>query len=692
MRTQITFSKKRIITLATIILLICNLLSFSVSAADEYATLNLSADRLNKYDIVYIGSYDYNDGNGQRPLGWKVLGVGYSSTDGYNKLVTRGNATDETVAGEVIKASIKIADTEVTNNDALFLYTQYIMGYDSSKSTNKGTQYDTVDGVRADGIYSNWYHGSNIEKFCNNFADNVFDETDDKYILSVSKGQPGMSYFGISSYNHPIGEHNHDLVNVRVFPISAKEIQSNFGAYEKGYVYNSDGSTTNVNYWLRSGEVISTSSFNSWDPINLFVPYYDGDTTGHTRTDSYYPGVRPCTNLYASQVLTYISQSDVNTTNVSKYALKAASSTVNEWKLILKDDKYSVNVTPICMYEDSEHGNMLYVNYNVDAEIEENLYLSAVITDKGNRVLSYGKIIELNSTEKLKGTEIPVNLPVDFKIDDMELKFFVQKCVDDDENNAYDQMAPDYASEYSVIDFNSLQQHCFSDGEWLNETEHIGTCEVCGTTKVDVHTGGQADCTKSAECSVCGEYYGELGDHKFNYNEYKSPNCTDDGRLEHFNCIVCNKLFGVDHSDIAGLESVPNIQIVYEEKDVTLPAYGHSCDTWSVDDISHWHECKSCKAIYDKEPHEFGEIHIIEQPTEKSSGLGEKTCKVCEKVKSVILPKLDSDNEEEVNDDNNYVVPTGDNCFTQLFCIGLMLLSFAYIVYTFIKKKKETII
>ena len=71
------------------------------------------------------------------------------------------------------------------------------------------------------------------------------------------------------------------------------------------------------------------------------------------------------------------------------------------------------------------------------------------------------------------------------------------------------------------------------------------TCSACGEVTTEgesTHTGGNATCTKKAKCSICGKEYGELADH--NYNE---ATCTSKSK-----CSVCNAEIGVlaEHKDI----------------------------------------------------------------------------------------------------------------------------------------------
>ena len=109
------------------------------------------------------------------------------------------------------------------------------------------------------------------------------------------------------------------------------------------------------------------------------------------------------------------------------------------------------------------------------------------------------------------------------------------------------------------------------------------------------HTGGTATCTKQAECSVCGAYYGD-----------------------------------VDRNNHIGDTEVRNA------KDATCTKAGYTGDTY----------CKSCdtKVTGGKEipaiGHKWDNGVVAIQPTTVSSGLKTFTCTVCHTTKTELIPKL----------------------------------------------------
>ncbi len=80
------------------------------------------------------------------------------------------------------------------------------------------------------------------------------------------------------------------------------------------------------------------------------------------------------------------------------------------------------------------------------------------------------------------------------------------------------------------------------DTEWTNDGDrHWHKClnTVCNEIKDDnPHSGGTATCTDKAKCSVCGEEYGKLLDHIYEWVIDKEPTANEEGS-KHEECTVC---------------------------------------------------------------------------------------------------------------------------------------------------------
>lgn len=62
---------------------------------------------------------------------------------------------------------------------------------------------------------------------------------------------------------------------------------------------------------------------------------------------------------------------------------------------------------------------------------------------------------------------------------------------------------------------------------------------------MDQHVGGEATCTKKAQCEVCGEAYGELDvrNHNLTHVAAKEATAEAEGNIEYWVCADCGKIF-----------------------------------------------------------------------------------------------------------------------------------------------------
>ena len=197
----------------------------------------------------------------------------------------------------------------------------------------------------------------------------------------------------------------------------------------------------------------------------------------------------------------------------------------------------------------------------------------------------------------------------------------------------------------------------FEDEKCTVEIKNINSW---GATPVIDHNGGKADCKTKAKCSMCGEEYGKLGDHKWGTawsyttstghahvctvngcdahdtvvkhtpgpeaTESNSQKCTvcgfvikpakahthkmvrmnavdatcdKEGVKQHFICSICDLV----SSDSKGANEITNID------SLKIPATGHKESKWKFDADNHWKECtvKSCGEVIEdtKQQHEF---------------------------------------------------------------------------------------
>ena len=110
----------------------------------------------------------------------------------------------------------------------------------------------------------------------------------------------------------------------------------------------------------------------------------------------------------------------------------------------------------------------------------------------------------------------------------------MSKCADDDHNH--------------YCDWCGIQNSQCMD---LPPYDH--NCDWCGV-KVSDCEGGTATCKDKAVCEICGQPYGELGEH--NYGEWivaVPSTCKATGTLGHYACSVCEKNFDIDKNELESL-------------------------------------------------------------------------------------------------------------------------------------------
>jgi len=159
------------------------------------------------------------------------------------------------------------------------------------------------------------------------------------------------------------------------------------------------------------------------------------------------------------------------------------------------------------------------------------------------------------------------------------------------------------------------------DTPWsYNETEHWHTCTDCDEIRDKAaHTGGKAICGDRAICEVCGQPYGEIGNHDWGeWKQTKAPTCS----LEGVETRVCK--INPEHK-----ENRPIAKLGHEWS-----------EDWKKNKTEHWHYCSVCNEVKDKAEHLFGDYQVTTQPTYESTGLKKRTCSVCLYEETEVIDKL----------------------------------------------------
>ncbi len=181
------------------------------------------------------------------------------------------------------------------------------------------------------------------------------------------------------------------------------------------------------------------------------------------------------------------------------------------------------------------------------------------------------------------------------------------------------------------------------------------------------HTGGMATCESKAICSLCGQEYGELGDH-IESTVTQPESCTVNGYILTV-CDLCGEQLSFETIPAAHAwgewtetKAATCVQVGEEtrtcgrcgETESRETAIGdHDFSTeWTVDvdstcsqEGSQSRHCKNCSATIDPKPvekkeHTFGEWYVVTEPTMLADGKKERKCSSCLSTEEETIAKL----------------------------------------------------
>lgn len=172
----------------------------------------------------------------------------------------------------------------------------------------------------------------------------------------------------------------------------------------------------------------------------------------------------------------------------------------------------------------------------------------------------------------------------------------------------------------TMVACNTAHKHVYETNWSYNETEHWHKCTGCDeVSDKAAHSGGKATCTAKAICEVCGQPYGETGDHEWGeWQQTKAPTCTEKGTETR----VCKN--NPEHTETRDVEKV-----------------AHDVGTnWLHDETNHWKECTVCHTKSDIAAHDFGEWTEVTAPTYVADGAKKRTCNTCGYSENGTIDKL----------------------------------------------------
>ena len=223
-----------------------------------------------------------------------------------------------------------------------------------------------------------------------------------------------------------------EVKNAFMWPLSSKEAVSVNESLLKASPERINQCLDEDNWWLRS-----PGRFDGW---TFALVDYSGEVwdTGYPflENDPRYYGIRPAFYLNTDEIiLTSAAEGGKVSGPVGPDALTpVGEATNNEWKLTIHDSsRDTLKITRIGSGCVSAGSTIQFDYYSAQKG-----YLSAILVDSDNNILSYGNLVELNFAVVRDNSF--VTIPSDLKDGDYTLKFISEEC------NA-DKMT-DYASKF----------------------------------------------------------------------------------------------------------------------------------------------------------------------------------------------------------------------------------------------------
>ena len=353
----------------------------------------MSIDDLSGYDAKWGYNYLYFGKFGTDPILWRVLSVS-------------GNATGN-------KDSLKQDDTPVSNDDAMFLLSEYLLGQGSGIVFNaNGTAYQ----------------GSAAQTWCGKLLTG-FTENEQNVVLATVKSDAASTNAG--NLKFPAVENI--LNGDKVFLPSVEEMKS------KGYGFSSEndliayyGGSTAGEWWMRSagtGASIADAEYNG--ARTEYKIYTKPAASGHSYA-------RPAFNLSKNDVLFVCTADGVKTGTVG--TLTAIESNLSsEWKLTLRDDSRNFSVTETEVEKFA--GGTLTLHYT-GAQTGENEYISAIFYDADGKPAYYGRLKNLTDGADAEGS-VALTVPAGLGEGEYKLVLFNEQY-----NGA---KQTDYASRFCTV-------------------------------------------------------------------------------------------------------------------------------------------------------------------------------------------------------------------------------------------------
>lgn len=367
----------------------------------------LTIDKITGYDAQWGYNYLYFGKFGEAPILWRVLSAS-------------GNATGD-------KDSLMQGENTVSNNDAMFLLSEYLLG----QGENGGLQFTSntqETNVR--------YKGSMAQTWCRTATNpdssyKAFTAGELSAMLDTTKSDP--EYAGKNWRNKVYAAAENILENDKVFFLSAEEAaNAAYGFEEEGKLiaYYNNAATE---WWLRSA--ITDSNAKSVGAVT-YSSRYGWELCPKLATE--HAPARPAFNLSKNDVL-FVCTADGVKTGTEGTLTAIESNLSSEWKLTLLDESRNFRVTET--EAEKFAGGTLTLHYT-GAQTGDNEYISAIFYDANGKAAYYGRLKNLTDGADAEGS---VELTVPAGLDEGKYKLVL---FNEQYNGA---KQTDYASSFCTV-------------------------------------------------------------------------------------------------------------------------------------------------------------------------------------------------------------------------------------------------
>lgn len=352
----------------------------------------LTIDKITGYDAKWGYNYLYFGKFGTDPILWRVLS-------------TSGNTTGNT-------DSLKQDDTTVSNEDAMFLLSEYLLGQGSGIVFNaNGTAYQ----------------GSAAQTWCGKLLTG-FTENEQNVVLATVKSDAAST----NDRNLQFPAVENILNRDKVFLPSVEEMKNaKYGFLSENDLIAYYGGSTAENWWMRSAGTGASIADAEYNTNRTEYKIY-------TKLANEHSYARPAFNLSKNDVLFVCTADGVKTGKVG--TLTAIESNLSsKWKLTLLDESRNFSVTETKVEKFA--GGTLTLHYT-GAQTGQNEYISAIFYDADGKPAYYGRLKNLTAEVDAKGS-VELTVPAGLDEDEYKLVLFNEQY-----NGA---KQTDYASRFCTV-------------------------------------------------------------------------------------------------------------------------------------------------------------------------------------------------------------------------------------------------